>query len=216
MIGEIIKVSTVNREVYEQLKCQIIVGDIPPGKQITIREIASKYGVSTMPVREAIRRLQAEGFLQFENRCVTVRELTLEELQQIFVIRQRLESLAMEWALPNINEVDVRKLRGILKNLDQENISYSEWMQLNRQFHLSIYKLSMSMPLQQLIVNVWDSITPYMYIYTSSVISYEFSQKQHYLMLKLIEENNRQELISQLKEHLDDTCRTIMANLQSS
>jgi DNA-binding GntR family transcriptional regulator len=98
-LQNLVSLIAVNKEVNEPLKDQIINGAIQPGKQITIREIASKFSVSTMPVRKAIRRLQAEG-LQFENRCETVRKLNLEDLQQIFVMRQRLETLAIEWASP--------------------------------------------------------------------------------------------------------------------
>ena len=213
--NETIKVSMINKEVYKHLRYLITSGKILPGHKITLREIAEKFGVSTMPVREAIRRLQAEGFLTFKRRSVIVRELSPEEVYQIFVIRQRLETLASEWALPNVTQKDIKILREVAKRMDKGNIFYSEWEELNKEFHLYFYHLSMSQSLNQLIKNIWDSVTPYMNIFSSSVSSFSSSQEQHHLMIKLIEEKKIEELIILLTDHLNDTRNTIVSVLSS-
>lgn len=214
MSQDIIKVSTVNKEVYEKLRYQISIGQIRPGEKITIRKIAEKFGVSTMPVREAIRRLQAEGFLNMEQRSVTIKKLSLEEVKQMFVIRQRLETLALEWAVSHIEKEDLTELREILKEMDNEQISYSEWQLLNRTFHLSLYEFSKSQQLNHLIRNIWDAVTPYMHIFTTTVSSFEKSQIQHSYMLTLIEEKKTTELVNLLMEHLDETYQTILDALK--
>lgn len=75
-----ISVSTVNNEVYEQLRYKIRIGDIAPGTKITIKELVEKFGVNTIPVREALRRLQAEGYLEFKNCSFHVFKLSLNLL----------------------------------------------------------------------------------------------------------------------------------------
>jgi DNA-binding GntR family transcriptional regulator len=215
MSSEMIKVSTVNKEVYDLLRFKISTGEIPPGERITLRTIAEEFGVSTMPVREAVRRLQAEGLLYFENRNVIIRQLSLEEVKQIFVIRGRLETLAIEWALPNVTEEDLFVLRKHLEKMDKQGLSFNDWEVLNRQFHLQLYHLSGSAPLQNLIKNVWDSVTPYMYIYSSSVTSFEHSQSQHYRMLDFIGAKNTEQLLHLLLEHLNDTSAIILQSLES-
>ncbi|WP_141604459.1 GntR family transcriptional regulator [Terrilactibacillus laevilacticus] len=214
MNNDVIKVSTVNTEVYERLRHQISTGEIPPGQKITIREIASKFGVSTMPVREGIRRLQAEGLLHFERRSVVVRKLSLEEVKQIFAIRYRLETLALEWAIQNITKNDIQDLAKILEEMNRKNISYIEWQQLNRKFHTSIYQYSNSKSLQKLIINIWDSVTPYMCIYSSTISSYKASQLEHLSILKLIEEKNLEELFKVLDQHLNQTREAIISALK--
>lgn len=218
-MSELITVSTVNKEVYEQLRQQIRTGKIRPGSKITIREIATRFGVSTMPVREAIRRLQAEGFLSVETRSVTVKKLSLDEVNQLFVIRQRLESLAIEWSLQNLDDNNVEEIKGleeILEEMDNKEISYNDWQRLNRTFHLTIYKLADSPPLQQLIENVWDKVTPYMFIYSSTINSFEESQTQHYLMLDYLIKKDKEVLIDLLVEHLEDTYNAIQKGLEES
>lgn len=205
MKTELIKVSTVNKEVYEQLRLMISRGEIPPGQKLTIRKIAEKFGVSTMPVREAIRRLQAEGFLQMMDRSVVVRKRSLDEVRQIFFIRQQLEILAVEWAILNIKQPDIDQLKAILNEMDQNNISFHDWHHLNRKFHLQLYSSANSIPLLQLIKNVWDAAAPYMYLVPESVCSFEERQAQHYQMLKLIQEKNAAELLTLLTQHLTDT-----------
>ncbi|RYM05744.1 GntR family transcriptional regulator [Sporolactobacillus sp. THM7-7] len=216
MIQIAIKVLTLSNEVYRQLREKICTGEIPPGERITIRDIASKFEVSTMPVREAIRRLQAEGFLQIDKRCAVVRKLSLKELQEIFVIRKRLETLAIEWALPNVKDKDINELKNILDEFDKEDIDNIEWQRINRKFHLSIYELSMSKPLNQLVKNVWDSVTPYMHIYATSPSSYKFSKRQHSLMIEYIEENKKEQLIKILINHLDVTHESIVHNIKNN
>jgi DNA-binding GntR family transcriptional regulator len=209
-----IQVSTVNEEVYIRLRDQITCGEIAPGTKISIRSIADQYGVSTMPVREAMRTLQAEGFINIKRRSVIVNELSLSEVKQIFAIRKNLEPLAIEWALPYVHSHDIEELRKILNEMDKDDITHNEWQQLNKQFHLRFYKLSNSRHLIKLLENVWSSVTPYMFIYTYSVTSLNFAQNQHYSILKLIEDRNITELTELTMEHLDYTYRVILAALE--
>ena len=97
-----ITVPTLAEEVYDRLRAGITGGDLPPGSRLSIRLLADRFSVSTMPVREALKRLQAEGFVVFERRSVTVVSLTAEELHQVFAVRLHLEQLAAEWALPRL------------------------------------------------------------------------------------------------------------------
>jgi DNA-binding GntR family transcriptional regulator len=184
-------------------------GEIPPGHKITIRKLAGKFGVSTMPVREAIRRLQAEGFLQFRERSVIVPYRSLDEVRQIFFIRQQLETLAVEWAYYNFKQQDIERLKLILLEMDDKNISFYEWHHLNRKFHLELYNKAQSAPLLQLIKNVWDTSAAYMHLFPETAHSFEERQAHHYLMIKLLEEKNVADLLTLLPQHLTDSFNRI-------
>lgn len=213
METEIIEVSSINDEVYTRLKNQIICAKIAPGERISIRQIAEAFGVSTMPVREALRKLQAEGFVHFEPRSVIVRKLSVRELNEIFFIRQRLEILAYELALPNVKKVDIKNLKKILTSMDKEDIDHAYWQQLNREFHFQFYKLSASSMLIQLIKNVWDMVEPYMHTCPFSVSELHFARNQHHEILNLIEQKNLPVLLELTQEHLQCTCRTIIERI---
>ena len=91
--------NTLNEAVYQQLKQALMSGRIAPGSTMTIRSLASCFGVSLMPVREALRRLVAEHVLVLQpNRSVALPVITRERFREITRIRTSLEGLAVEEA----------------------------------------------------------------------------------------------------------------------
>jgi DNA-binding GntR family transcriptional regulator len=204
-----IEVSSINNEVYDRLRQQIILGSIAPGQKISIRSAAEAFGVSTMPVREALRKLQAEGLITFERRSVTVNQLSLEEVKQIFQIRGRLEMLAAEWAIEKVTDKDIEELRCILQKMDQENITMKEWRKLNRTFHIRFYECAGSSLIIEAIENVWDKVEPYMAIYTSCVADFAEGHKQHIEMLSAIEKHDLALLVEEISEHMKHTSHVV-------
>lgn len=216
MKSDFIQVTSINDEVYNRLKHQITHAQIAPGEKISIRQIAEAFGVSTMPVREALRKLQAEGFVHFETRSVIVRSLSRQEVVEIFAIRERLECLATEWAIGQIKSEDIEALRETLYAMDDKEVGLADWQRLNRELHLQLYELSGSAKLIQLITNVWDMVEPYMHIYTSSVGSLQTAQTQHHEMLELVEQGALEELLDWIRSHLSYTCEVILGALPES
>ncbi|WP_219838313.1 GntR family transcriptional regulator [Paenibacillus sp. R14(2021)] len=206
---ELIEVSSVNYEVYDRLRQRIALGIIPPGKKISIRTLAESFGVSTMPVREALRKLQAEGFITFERRSVTVNELSAEEVQQVFTIRLRLEQLAAEWSLERATPDDIGVLEDVLETMANPKIDVKEWRMLNKLFHLRFYQCSGSSHLLELIKNVWDKVEPYMTIYSSTVEDFQEAQVQHSEMLAIIRQRDLPLLLEKIADHLNYTCEVV-------
>jgi DNA-binding GntR family transcriptional regulator len=214
-MGDFIKVATVNNEVYDRLRQRITLGVIPPGKKISIRSLAELFGVSTMPVREALRMLQAEGFITFEKRSVTVNELSLQEVKQMFTIRQHLEMLAAEWSLAKLTDDDIGVLEDILETMENPNMDVSEWRKLNKLFHLRFYECSKSSHMLELIKNVWDKVEPYMTIYSSSVDDFQEAHIQHCEILDLIRQRNLVLLREKIADHLIYTCEVVLRALSN-
>ncbi|MBA2938817.1 GntR family transcriptional regulator [Paenibacillus sp. CGMCC 1.16610] len=214
-MSDIIKVPSVNNEVYDRLKQRITLGVIPPGKKISIRTIAELFGVSTMPVREALRMLQAEGFITFERRSVTVNELSVEEVKQMFTIRKHLEMLAAEWSLEHITDTDLGVLEDILESMANPNMDVTEWRKLNKLFHLRFYECSKSSHVLELIKNVWDKVEPYMTIYSSSVDDFQEAHIQHREILDLIQQRNLPLLLEKIADHLIYTCDVVLKALSN-
>lgn len=82
-----VAVPTLAQEVYSRLRESIMNGGFSPGEKNAMRKIAERYGVSTMPVREALNKLQMEGFVHFERRSIYFSQLSAKELIEIFKIR---------------------------------------------------------------------------------------------------------------------------------
>lgn len=213
MDSETIKVSTVNHEVYDRLRRWITSGSLSPGAKISIRSIADAFGVSTMPVREALRMLQAEGFVAFERRSVTVTHLSRDQMMQIFEIRLRLEQLASEWAIDQLNDDDIADLESILRKMDRDDIGVEEWRTLNQDFHRRFYDCARSPHLLDLIRNIWDKIEPYMAIYASTVDDFREAHAQHLEILELIRAGDLPNLLVAIENHLHHTAKTVLQAL---
>jgi len=206
---EAVNVSTVNQEVYDRLRVAIRTGTLPPGVKISLRSIADTLGVSTMPVREALRTLQAQGLVEFERRSVTVVRLTPDEVVQVFQIRLRLEQLAAEWALAHLTPDDVARLRAVLDEMADPAIAPSDWRRLNREFHERFYECARSPHLLDLIHNIWDRVESSMAVYASTVDDFAEAHRQHLRMLELIEARDLPGLLAETAWHLEHTSRTV-------
>lgn len=202
-------VPTLSEEVYKHLRDKLIKGEFSPGEKISIRKIADMYGVSTMPAREALKRLQSEGFITAERRSTVVKRLSSKELIEIFMLRKTLEKMAIEWAFSNIGKIELASLENTVKEMDQK-ADPLEWNNLNKQFHFKLYSYSYSAPLLELLETTWGRVEPYMNIYASSSHHIEVSQQEHYKMLELLAKMDLDGLIQLTMDHIQKTCDVIL------
>ena len=118
MVIEKIAVKTLRQEVYDQLRDKIISADILPGETISLRELAQKFGVSLMPVREALWQLESERIIVIEsNKRIRVNTLTAKEMEEALRLRLMLESTAAERACDLRPESALPKVRKQLEAL---------------------------------------------------------------------------------------------------
>ncbi|MFE0523997.1 GntR family transcriptional regulator [Streptomyces sp. NPDC001260] len=106
----------VRERVLASLRQEIIAGRLLPGDRLVERELADRYGVSRVPVREAIRALVAEGFVHFETpRRTVVRRLTPNDVRELFELREALEVYAAGLAASNATPEDLAEVEELLE-----------------------------------------------------------------------------------------------------
>lgn len=210
----VIEVELLNTKVYERLKEEIRLQILAPGQLVTIRHLAERYGVSTTPVREALRQLQSEGLVTYQRRCIVIRQLSVDEVEKIFKIREKLETLALAWAIESIDDKAVSQLVGILDAMDQAAMDQGKWRELNREFHLHIYSFAHSDQLVSMIQNLWSSIEPYMNLYTAEVESLELARVQHRAIVDRLAEGDLDGATRLVQDHLQHTAEIIVAALK--
>jgi DNA-binding GntR family transcriptional regulator len=154
--------STLNEEVYEELKQALISGKIAPGSTMTIRSLAQSFGISIMPVREALRRLVAEHVLVLlPNRSVALPVFTAERFHEITCIRIALEGLAAEEGAKRITAADtarVARMTALMEtNAKAPPADVLEW---NREFHFTLYRASGMPTLAKMIESLWLQVGP--------------------------------------------------------
>ncbi|MDU8928053.1 GntR family transcriptional regulator [Alisedimentitalea sp. MJ-SS2] len=149
--------------VYRQLRDLILFGELAPGQPVTIQGITAKLDAGVTPVREAIRRLTAEGALEFQgNRRVCVPQLSVENVNELIFVRQAIEPQLASRAAERANEQDVSRLIDIDSRLDQAivNGDVPAYLELNYRFHTAIYDLADAPILQAIARGLWLRFGP--------------------------------------------------------
>ena len=108
------------REVaYETLKNAIVTGEIPAGSRIVETEYAERMHISRTPLREALRKLERDGLVEYVvRRGVVVRAFTIADVEEIYTIRNALEMLTLPAIIQNATAEDIRSLRALLREMD--------------------------------------------------------------------------------------------------
>ena len=129
--------------LVENLRDEIIRGDLVPGQPLRLEEIAARFDVSTMPVREALRDLEAEGLVTtFPHRGANVTQLSADDLQDIYDIRATLEEMATRLAVPLVTRATLTELTSLVEQMDSHLGDVVALVKLNHQFHLTLYAAS--------------------------------------------------------------------------
>jgi len=156
---------TMQDDVYRQAKELILNGELAPGQSITIQWLADAFGVSAMPVREAILRLTAERALTVvAGRSLGIPLLTRERLADLTRTRLAIEALAVSWAVPHADPELLARLQALIIEMDNikpDQQARKVYLRANREFHFSLYRASGSDSMLGIIENLWLQISPY-------------------------------------------------------
>jgi DNA-binding GntR family transcriptional regulator len=135
--------TSMNREtahvfVRETIRMGILNGILPGGSRLVQSDLAAQLEVSTTPVREALRDLASEGLIKIDpHRGGIVCQLDIDDLKEIYLIREHLEPLALSMAAPNITPEVIAEARELHEAMSEAPDS-AAWVELNRKFHMTL------------------------------------------------------------------------------
>ena len=141
----IIKSFSLTSILVRELERLIVTGELLPGDRMNELQLASRFGTSRGPLREAMRGLEAKGYVEIlRNRGVFVRSITLDEAKEIYDVRTVLFGLAGKLAAGRITDEDIVMLRELLGKMDEAvlNEDIDTYYHLNLDFHAAILKTS--------------------------------------------------------------------------
>lgn len=215
MVIEKIAVKTLRQEVYDQLRDKIISADILPGETISLRELAQKFGVSLMPVREALWQLESERIIVIEsNKRIRVNTLTASEMEEALRLRLMLESTAAERACEVRPENALPKLKKQLEALQGAVDRPKMFMRKNSQFHIALYALADSPLLLEMIERLMARVGPYVYTHAIAAQNHTRVFRHHDRMFQGLAERNKKTLTEALREDLEAAARVILPVLE--
>ncbi|MCI8622608.1 MAG: GntR family transcriptional regulator [Provencibacterium sp.] len=204
--------------IYEKLMGAIRNGTYHEGDRLVISQIARQNGVSDIPVREAIRRLESEGYAKLRaNQGAVVCNLDEKSMLDLFHVKGVLESYAARLAVGKISPNRMEWLRQ--KNAEQrqafEEGDIPQYAQLNRKFHLAIYKCADNDLLYSIICDLWDKWSVGRLSCYVSPRRFLESLQEHDDLLDLIEAGNAAAVEELMRQHKLRAVTEINANKRS-
>ena len=156
---------TSHEAVYRALRVMIMHGELEPGQSLTIRGLASNFGVSMTPARDAVRRLSAEGALRISSTGrVGTPELSNERIEELASIRALLEPELASRALPRAHLNLLERLSNINSSIDQAIVKDDavDYIRRNLEFHRTLYLRAQAPAMLALVETVWLQLGPTM------------------------------------------------------
>jgi len=148
--------------IADTLRAAILDGSYGPGERIRQEDVAARAGASRIPVREALRMLQAEGLVTFvANSGAWVTRLTLAECAELYQIRERLEPLLLRASLPGLDDAVLGRLADLAEAMERAGGDVDAFLWADREFHLASYSAAPAGETSQIIGRMWNTTQHY-------------------------------------------------------
>jgi DNA-binding GntR family transcriptional regulator len=193
--------------VAEQIRARILSGEFAPGARIRQEELASQFGTSRIPVREALRHLESDGLVVIvPNSGVWIAKVDVEKCVEMWKIRERIEPLALAESIPYLTDEDIQGLEetsAAIENTQDVDV----FLKLDRQLHLASYRTAAMPTLVPMIERIWNTTQHYRRAYTVLLGPERFwiIQCEHRLLVEAIKRRDAEEAERVLHGHIRRT-----------
>jgi len=210
MLNPLLKLKTFAKpilrdEVYLSIKEAILTGEMAPGERLSIGNLLRETGFSPTPIREALLKLEQEGFVsRLPKGGFIVSRFTKKDIDQIFDIRSLLESYAAILAIPHIQQEDILWLEKNIRESEQYILKkkLDKVSTLNTEFHDYLNRLSKNEKLLAIINGLKDQIFQYRSAILRVPTKPKLSVEHHKKMIEAIKKKNTNLLKTIIEEHI--------------
>ena len=155
--------------VIKEIKDLILSGSLAPGKRLRQEELATRFGTSRIPIREALRYLESDGWVTLKpNSGAWVAKLDYAECLEVYKIREKLEPLALVESVPLLTDADIAELEQLVERVELARDT-EEFLRLDREFHIGGYVEAAMPELVRLIHRYWNRTQQYRRAFTHLV-----------------------------------------------
>lgn len=185
------------------LRARIVDGTLKPGAPLRQEQIAEKYSVSRMPVREALRQLDSEGLVILRpNRGAVVTQLTAGDVEELFEMRAVFEALAARRALDNLDGAALDELEHLCARMDRSRGDARSWIEHHHQFHNYLCGRSARPRLIAEIDRLRRAVQPYLLMYISVYGTTEMQGFEHEALMAAVRRGDPRRLEDAMREHI--------------
>ncbi len=202
----------VERQVYRSLRRGMMRGLVPPDTVLTGRSLAQHWKLSVQPVRDALKRLEADGLIVGRPQSgFQLPGMTRAEYWEIIDIRTRLEGLAGRLAVPHMTPELIAQLRSLNLAMSQKTRS-QEFLDNNFAFHFTVYSQANRPTLLGLIENFWVRIGPVLHLHPTSHTS-QTTWEKHENIIAALERGDADGTEEAINADLVSAARIVVQNL---
>ena len=188
--------------IASQLRAEILHGDLAPGSKLAQVGLAERFGVSRIPVRDALAILAGEGLAQpLSNATAVVTRMSVEELQELYDLRALIEPRTTEIAVPNVGRADVLFMRKQLAIMS-EPVDARTWLAANTEFHAAVYRRANRPRAVELIEYLRRLTDRYVYLHLAVIGQTGHIGSEHQEILAAVESGDAAAAARLTREHL--------------
>ncbi|KAF2389005.1 MULTISPECIES: GntR family transcriptional regulator [Pseudomonas] len=202
--------------IEETLRSAILDGRIPCGTALRQQDLADLFGVSRMPVREALRQLEAQSLLNVvAHKGAVVAALVQGDATETYELRILLESEALRRSIPLLEAADFELAARYIDELETEH-NYTEIGRLNRLFHMALYSKAPNRRLLRLVEDGLNEEERFLRFNLEAMGLGKLSQEDHRSLLRAVEDRNVELAVELLEHHLNRGVEVITRYLEST
>lgn len=197
----------------DRIREDILSGKLSGGAKIDQKRLTSELKISHIPLREALKQLEGEGYLEVINYSgAYVRKLSREEMDDLYLVRAEVEGLAASLALDNLTRSDLKRLRDLFREMKAatQRLDYTQLLHLNRAFHDTIYRACNRKHLLQLLTDLWDQSSRYRILGTFHPKRAREGLTEHEAMLRACEQGDGETLKKAVRANVDNTRKYLL------
>ncbi|MBG7375685.1 GntR family transcriptional regulator [Pseudomonas aeruginosa] len=199
--------------IAKHLREAIIAGHFAEDEPIRQDDIAQLFNVSKIPVREALKRLEAEGLVLFQrNKGAVVTRISEPELAQMFEVRVLLEAQAIRLAVPNMDETTFARAEAICADFVGED-NVGRWAELNWQLPACLYEPAQRPFLVNLIRSIHDKLERYLRMQMSLSEGKQRADQEHREIVAACRAGDAERAAALIEAHIVGVCRTLYEHL---
>lgn len=213
-----IKRQSVPETLRESLQERILSGEIREGDWLIQDAIAEEYDVSRMPVREALRQLEACGLVVMRtHRGAIVTSIPTEQVEELFELRALLECEALRRALVRMSDRDIAEARTVLEQLDASYVrgDIASWGRLNWEFHRRLYEAADRVQTLNILQGINLQLERYVRLHLLLTRSSDEAAREHRELLRLCAMRATEEAVAYLRAHVLATGRNLVMALRA-
>lgn len=214
---ELVARETMAGRVYAQLREAIMTGRFAPGQLLSLRGVAEAVGSSTMPVRAALTRLQAEGALiDGPGRALMVPPMTLDLLEELRDVRIALEGCVAKRAASRMRKDHLDALQSIFDTMDAhvEGGNVAAYLRSNFEFHIAIYTHGASDLTLATIQNLWMRIGPFLNLVAPDIPHMRRSMAAHRNIVDALWRGDGEGARAGIEQDIGDAAADLQERLQ--